>query len=129
MGKLSILILPEIYAICRLSPQQKIPIPINKEHFFSVTQTNDEISIVLDERDVSPDCTTVELGWRCMKVDGPLYFSLIGILASITVPLAEAKVSIFTISTYDTDYVLVKSQDLSHAVSALKNAGFLVISN
>lgn len=126
MGKLSIIVLPETYAICRLPPHENIPQPKNRDHFFSVTQTNQEISVVLDERDVSPDCTTVELGWRCLKIDGPLYFSLIGILASIAVPLAEAKVSIFTISTYDTDYILVKSQDLQKASEALGVAGFII---
>ncbi|UYP46156.1 hypothetical protein NEF87_002441 [Candidatus Lokiarchaeum ossiferum] len=124
MGKLSLIILPETYAICRLSPHENIPKPKNQDHFFSVTQTNQEISVVLDERDVSPDCSTVELGWRCLKIDGPLYFSLIGILASIAVPLAEAKVSIFTISTFDTDYLLVKSRDLQKAKEALNKAGF-----
>ncbi len=127
MGKLTIRILPNTYAVCRLSPQDKIPNPVNRDHFFSVTQTNEELSVVLDERDVSPDCAAVEMGWRCLKVDGPLYFSLIGILASITVPLAEAKVSVFTISTYNTDYVLVKKQHLAKAIEALKD-NFNIIS-
>ncbi len=93
--------------------------------FFSITRTADEVSIVCPEKD-APEGARVESGWRVMKVEGPLGFSLVGILASISAPLADAGVSIFAVSTFDTDYVLVKEASLEEAVSALEGAGHSV---
>lgn len=90
--------------------------------FLSITRTPDELSIVCAEDD-APENAMVEGGWRAMKVEGPLDFPLVGILVSISAPLAEAGVSIFAVSTFDTDYVLVKEENLERAVSALEGAG------
>jgi hypothetical protein len=100
----------------------------------SITITEDEISIVCAESEVPdhpsdgelPDGSLVEPGWVAMRVEGTLDFGLTGILASITLPLAEADVSIFALSTYDTDYVLVKAAELQRAIAALEAAGHLV---
>ncbi|MHA1673514.1 MAG: ACT domain-containing protein, partial [Promethearchaeota archaeon] len=107
MPKISISIQPENLAVCKLSPDDVIP-TISTNSFFSLTKTVEEISVVLETQNISPTWEIVEKGWRSLKVDGPLIFSLTGILSSIAGPLAESKVSIFAISTYDTDYILVK---------------------
>jgi uncharacterized protein len=93
--------------------------------FFSITRTADELSVVCAERDAPKDAK-VEGGWRAMKVEGTLDFSLTGVLASISAPLADAGVSIFVVSTYETDYVLVKEASLMKAVPALEAAGHSV---
>jgi uncharacterized protein len=93
--------------------------------FVSVTRTADELSLVCAESAVPQDIQC-EPGWRLFKIEGPLDFSLTGILTSVAQPLAEARVSIFTISTYDTDYVMVKERDLEKAALALAAAGHRV---
>ena len=90
--------------------------------FVSITRTRDELSIVCNERNV-PSGVKVDRGWRVLKVEGPLDLSLTGILASIAVPLAEAKINLFAISTFDTDYVLVKAEKLDRAIEVLRRRG------
>ncbi len=97
------------------------PIPswaINGAGFFSITKTSDELSVVCPEEKVPRD-VKVEGGWRCLKVEGPLDFGLTGILASLAQPLAEAKISIFSLSTYDTDYIMIKKNNLQKAIEVL----------
>jgi hypothetical protein len=110
-------VLPGRYSVCRLAPDASLP-----EHFFSATRTPDELSVVCDEVH-APENAKCEAGWRLMQVAGPLEFSLTGVLAAIAAPLAKAGVSIFALSTFDTDYVLVKEDDLAKAIEALRGAG------
>jgi hypothetical protein len=119
-------VLSETLAVTRLESSNVIPAWAVKSTFFSLTKTADELSIVCDEKDV-PATEKSERGWRCLKVLGPLDFSLTGILSSLAAPLAEARISIFAISTFETDYLLVKSKDLDHAVAVLTKAGFFLI--
>ena len=98
-----------------------MPAEILGTRFFSVTRTNEEVSIVCDDS-VAVAGARTETGWGCIKVLGPLDFSLTGILSQIASPLAREKISVFAISTFDTDYILVKELDC--AVSTLKEAGF-----
>jgi hypothetical protein len=90
--------------------------------FLSVTRTPDELSIVCPQANVPPQIQC-DRDWRCLKVEGPLDLSLIGIFASLTVPLARAGIGIFAVSTYDTDYVLVKEQRLEEVVLVLSQEG------
>lgn len=90
--------------------------------FWSATRTGDELSVVCRE-EVSLDSRAVSTGWACLRVVGPLDFGLTGVLAGIAAPLAEADISIFTISTFDTDYILVRDRDLETARAALVAAG------
>ncbi len=122
---LTLLILPDTLAICRLPPDAPVPQRPEGARFWSVTCTNEETSVVLPEGLV-PAQWVAERGWRCLKVVGPLDFALTGILASLVVPLAEADVSIFAISTYDTDYVLVKDDSLEKAKQTLLGWGHSV---
>ena len=118
-------ILPDMYAVSRLPPKATIPDWGTVSPFYSVTQTSDEISIVCESKDV-PSGVKTKQNWRMIKVEGPLDFSLSGILASLTVPLAKAKISIFSISTFDTDYLLVQDKSFSKAIAVLKESGFTV---
>jgi len=93
--------------------------------FFSVTRTHEELSIVCPES-VIPVDVKQESGWRMLKVEGPLEFGLTGVLASIATPLAQAGISIFSIATFNTDYVLVKDALVAEAVKALHAAGHTV---
>jgi hypothetical protein len=119
---LSLIILPQRLAICSLSPDEPIPEFLSRSPFFSITRTSDELSIVLSEEIVPADWKA-ETGWRCLKVIGPLDFDLTGILASLSMPLCKAGISIFVISTYDTDYILVKEDRLEKATQVLLKSG------
>jgi hypothetical protein len=127
MSGLTLHVLPERLAVCRLASDAPVPEPPASAGFWSVTRTGEELSIVMPEEHM-PDGGEgeAETGWRCLKVQGPLDFGLTGILASLATPLAEAGVSIFALSTYDTDYVLVKESDLEEAKRALSASGHRV---
>ena len=111
-------ILPGLLAVARLNPAGDIPQWGTDGAFFSITKTKDELTIVCPEEAVPKD-VKVEKGWRCIKVEGPLDFALTGVLSSLAQPLAQAKISIFAISTFDTDYLLVKQENLKKALEIL----------
>ena len=102
-------VLPETLAICRLNANEAIPAWAMNGEFVAITRTLDELSIVCAAENVVPD-VKADRGWRVLKVAGPLDLTLTGVLASLAKPLAEAKINIFTVSTFDTDYLLVKGQ-------------------
>jgi len=122
---LTLSVLPERLGICRLAPDEVLPVWVTESSFFSITRTLDELSVVCAEP-VIPEGITSEKGWRCLKVHGPLDFSLTGILSSLLHPLAKANISVFALSTYDTDYVLVKAIDLERAKAVLLEEGIKV---
>ncbi len=113
---------PQRLAICRLAASTSIPDWAMKSSFYSISKTPDELSIVCDQALV-PDGTKCEAGWRAFRVQGNLDFGLTGVLSSLATPLANAQISIFAISTFDTDYFLVKNESLERAMLALKSAG------
>jgi hypothetical protein len=123
---LELTLLPGRYAIFRRPLHERYSIDWPKLRddaaFVSITYTHDEISGICEEGKVPVDAT-VQGGRRLLRVKGRLDFSLTGILASLTVPLADAGVSIFAISTYDTDYLLLAEKDLDPAIAALEGAG------
>ncbi|UCD36785.1 MAG: ACT domain-containing protein [Fidelibacterota bacterium] len=123
MKHLTLSVLPERLAICRRSAGESlIDLIPDTPGFWSLTRTEDEISIVMPEELVPVEWES-HGGWRGIKVEGPLDFELTGILASLTEPLAQAEVSAFAISTYDTDYLLVKDSDLDKALQVLRTCG------
>ena len=125
-SNLTLELLPDVYSICRLDPQADTPSWVLAGDFLSITRTKNELSLVCSQERV-PHGVECDKGWRCIMVRGPLDFSLVGILASLTSSLAEADVSIFAISTYETDYLLVKGENLRRAVLKLKEAGHDVV--
>jgi hypothetical protein len=122
---LSLRILTGRLAVCRLPPDAPLPKLATRANFWSVTRTEEELTIVLPE-EAAPAGWQAERGWHCFKVLGPLDFSLTGILASLASSLAEASVPIFAISTYGTDYILVKEEKLEKAKRALVANGHTI---
>jgi hypothetical protein len=113
-------------AVCRFEPSALLPEGLDGSEFYSVTRTKEELTVVCREDLVVPG-TVCENGWRCIRVQGVLDFSEIGIMFSITRPLAEAGISVFVISTYDTDYFLVKEKQLAEAIDALSASGHHIV--
>ncbi len=116
----------ERYGVCRLDSGSKIPQWASSGELFSITRTSDELSVVCLEQ-VIPDEIQAEKSWRILEVLGPLDFSLTGILAAISSILAANGISLFALSTYDTDYILVKEKDIDRAIAALRNGNYEVI--
>jgi hypothetical protein len=116
-------LLPDTLAICRLAPSAALPEWADgPKPFLTVSRTAEELSITT-VASVVPDDVRCERNYRMLRVRGPLPLNLVGILAAIADPLAEAGLSIFAISTFDTDYVLVKAEDLPTAIETLERAG------
>jgi len=116
-------LMPGDFAVCRLPAAAPLPSWAgSSSQFYALIRTPNELCVVCAEQDV-PDTVKAETGWSLLQVPGPLDFSLVGVLASLALPLAQAGVSIFALSTYDTDYLLVRKVDLSRAVQALVKAG------
>ncbi len=122
---LSLTLLPSTLAICRLNRAASLPAWATTSRFYAVTRTDEELSVVCEQHLVPADITC-QRDWRCLQVAGPLDFALTGILARLTAPLANAGISIFAISTYDTDYLLVQAGQLDAAITALRAAGHAV---
>jgi hypothetical protein len=123
--KITLAVLPDAFAICRLQKDERLPAWALTGDFVSITRTSDELSIVCRQAGVAED-VKCERGWRCLKVEGTLDFSLTGILAALLQPLAQAKISIFAIATFDTDYLLVKETCLENAINVLSIAGYRI---
>jgi len=119
---LQLSLLSDSFAISKLAADAPIPAWATTAPIFSITRTADELSIVAPET-VTPNDIRSERGWRALKLEGPFDFALTGVLASVLQPLADARVSIFAISTFDTDYVLVRDQSLDAAIATLRSAG------
>ena len=123
---LTLRVLPGRLAVARLDPKAAVPDWAALGRFTSITRTADELSCVCEEAGVPPDARA-ERGYRALKVEGILEFALVGIVASLATALARARVSIFVVSTHDTDYLLVKEEKLVQAVRVLRSEGHRVI--
>lgn len=119
---ISLTLLEETFTIHRLDPDSVLLPDVYHNSFLSVTRTQDELSLVLPEY-VEITSDKVETGWACFKVAGPLDFGQVGILSALTGVLAKAGVPVFALSTFDTDYILVKREQVEAAVEALTSAG------
>lgn len=127
MPKLTLELFPETYLVCRMEPStQAANIWLPMEGFWSLTRSEQEISLVMAEGNAIPSGAEVEEGWRLLRIAGTLAFSLTGILSQLSTVLADAGISIFALSTYDTDYVLVKTHHLAAAMNVLRDAGYAV---
>jgi hypothetical protein len=122
---LTLTLLDDTFAVSRLAGDAVVPEWAWTGEVACVTRTRDELSIVCRE-DLVPADVLSESGWRCLRVKGPLPFTLTGVFARIAQPLANAGVSLFAVMTYDTDYVMVKEAQLRDAVDALMGAGHTV---
>lgn len=128
MKKLRLEVLPGNYAIHRLPPNSSIPAwALNATGFSSITRTNDELSIVCQTPNTDLENVQQDAGWAGLKLIGPFAFDLTGILSSVLNPLRNAEIGIFAISTFDTDYVLVKLENLERCILALESVGHTIL--
>ncbi len=124
-SSLALSVLGERLAVCRLEAEGEMSAWATRASFYSVTRTPDELSGVCPEGE-TPDGMKHERGWRALKLEGPFDLSLTRILISVAEPLAEVGINIFAIVTYETDYVLVKEEQLDRAASTLVERGCVV---
>ncbi|NMP32470.1 ACT domain-containing protein [Thalassotalea sp. M1531] len=123
---LTLQLLNKTFAIHSLSPESTIPPEVFRAPIYFIAKTYEEVSLVLPES-FTIESEDVESDWRALEVVGPLGFSLTGILSRISTVLANEKISIFAISTFDTDYVLVKNNKIEEAIEALKLNNYRII--
>lgn len=124
--RLTLKLLDETYGVCSLEKDSEISPWIVEGNFLSITKTDEELSIVCEEKNIS-EGIKYEGGWKILKIEGKLDFALVGILAKISNIMAENNISIFAISTYDTDYILIKLNNINKAVELLKKENYNII--
>jgi hypothetical protein len=122
---LTLTAIPDRLTVCRLAPDADLPAWATTGRFWSITRTPDELSIVVAKGYV-PDNVRTHDAWCALKVAGPIPLSAVGILAGVAGPLGRAGISLFAISTFDTDYILVAAERLEEARLALSEAGHIV---
>jgi hypothetical protein len=125
LSGLNLSVLQGTFSVCRLESGEDLPTWATQGELFSLSRSDEELSIVCESRFV-PAAIQAEHGWRALKVEGPLDFSLTGILASLLNPLANEGVSIFAISTFDTDYLLLRPEALASAMQILQKSGHTI---
>ncbi len=125
--KLALTILEGGYGIHRFAPDAVVPDTIQESRFYNVSRSDEELSIVC-EADIDVNALRSETDWRIIKIVGPLDLSLTGILAAVAEKLAHEKIPIFALSTFDTDYILVRGEKLGEARRTLQDAGHHFIS-
>ncbi len=108
------------FAVCKLSAATDMDF---SGEFVFVAKTDEELSLVCKTEEVPSGCNACEKGWRAMRIEGVLDFSLTGVISSLSSALAKQKISVFVVSTFNTDYILIKEHSLSDAVVALKETG------
>ena len=116
-------LLQDKFCVCKIDSVSKVDL---QSDFFFLAKTDSEISLVCKEADAPKDSAVAEYGWRGLRVVGTLDFSLVGILADISSVLAKAGAPIFAVSTYDTDYILIKQEYLDKALTALEESGYKI---
>ena len=117
---LTFIVLSKTYSIYRFKKDSILPDWIYSSDFYSITQTKDELSVIAVQTNLILDDTLISKDWRIFQIVGPLDFSLIGIIADISKIFKDKQISIFTISTYETDYILIKQKDLNLGADALR---------
>ncbi|KAF8910106.1 ACT domain-containing protein [Gymnopilus junonius] len=130
---LHLLVLPEPFFVIKLKPDQEMAPCVIKDltdgkgSFYSVTRTSEEVSIVGEAYKWMPANYKEQATWMCIKIQGPMEHSLTGIMASLTAPLKAAKVPVFALSTWNTDYVLVPKEMIADAVTTLERDGWVFV--
>lgn len=127
LSKLKFQVLTPLFGICRLDSGSGLPVWASQSEWHCVTRTADEVSVVCEASAIPPDMAC-ERDWRGFRIAGTMDFSLTGILAAVSNTLADADISLFSVSTYDTDYFFVKTTQLAHALNALEAGGAGILS-
>ncbi len=120
--QLNLSLLKDKYAVCSLPATAPIPDWALKESLVSITRTEDELTIVC-RQDLIPTQYKRDLNWRCFRIDGSFDLNQTGVISSISSPLTGAGISIYVISTYNTDYFLVQEDKLNQTISILSHSG------
>jgi len=120
--KLRFRLLPDLYSVARLPPEAPLPEWPQGRDLYSVTRTSREVSVVCVEG-LEPEGATVQAGWMAIELEGPMPFELTGVAAELTRSLASRSISVFVLSTFDTDYVLVPGAKGDEAIRALTADG------
>lgn len=128
MAKQTLQLLDEFFNIHSFTPETKVPSLVFTANIYFISKTYDELSIVLPS-ELHIESLEVESNWRALEVLGPLGFSLTGILSNISGVLAAQDISIFAISTFDTDYIFIKDDVVTKAINALRENDYLVIND
>jgi hypothetical protein len=119
--KLKLKVLSSNYGVCRFDPHTEVPSWAMQGDFFTVSKSQEELSIVC-QASLIPADIKAEKEWRIFKIEGPFSFTQIGILNAVTSVLSENGISLFAVSTFDTDYIMVKCADLDRSIQALRKA-------
>ena len=119
-------LLPQSLAVMRMDPDAGIPAWLAGSAFFSATRTSDELSIFCDSSSMPDEPGKID-GWRAFRVAGQLELSLAGVISQLAVPLAAKQIPIFSISTHDTDYMVVRQDQLGDALDVLRRAGHQIL--
>ena len=117
-------IIDKEFAICKVKDFSQINL---EDEFLFIGKTDDEHSIVCEMQSIPNNCTDIDEGWIAFKIEGQIDFSLIGILYSVSKILAESKIGIFAVSTYNTDYIFLKKENYQKGLEVLEAAGYQVI--
>jgi uncharacterized protein len=125
---MNLILLNNKYSIYKFNKESVLPAWIYSSDFYSITRTKEEISVVAVQTDLVSDDFICNRDWRIIKVAGQLDFSLVGIIADLSAVFKKKNISIFTVSTYDTDYILVKHKDLNAGIQALTENGHTISS-
>ena len=117
-------IIPYDLTVCKVADASALDLT---KDFFFIGKTDEELSLVIPTEETPAETTERDDGWRAFRIQGVLDFSLIGILSKISGLLADAKIGIFAVSTYNTDYVLVKRENYEKALAVLADAGYQIV--
>ena len=116
--------IPYDLTVCKVADASALDLT---KDFFFIGKTDEELSLVIPTEETPAETTERDDGWRAFRIQGVLDFSLIGILSKISGLLADAKIGIFAVSTYNTDYVLVKRENYEKALAVLADAGYQIV--
>lgn len=128
MQQLVLKLLPDYYAVCRLRENGDIPERVRDLPFYAIIRTEKSLTFVCNQKFIS-DAVECEKNWRCLEIEGPFEFSEIGIISQACGPLALAKIPVYVISAFETDYLLIKDRFLEEALATLRNSGHIVNTN
>ena len=123
--QLKLTLLKDKYGICALPNTAQIPEWALMQSLISITRTKEELTIVC-QQDLIPSQYQSDLNWRCFRVDGTFDLNQIGVISSISLPLTQAGISIYVISTYNTDYFLVQEEKVKQTISVLSDSGYSI---
>lgn len=119
-------IINESFAVCKVEDLSKVNL---QDEFCFIGKTDEELSVVCSSESVPENATDCDKGWKAFRIQGVLDFSLIGILSKISGILADNKIGIFAVSTYNTDYILTKEENFDNAIKVLSENGYIILTN